>query len=243
MTDTALTEARLRRQERRKRRRRRQLILYGGAALMLLFVITLCLLLWPTESSPETAKNQTGTTSILPETIENKTLLALQNSQMPDWIDVQIIPVNGAGRRGIPLEDLNSIVVHYVGNPGTTAQQNRDYYAQETTTVSSHFLIGLQGEILQCVPLYEKSSATNERNRDTLSIEVCHPDESGIFTPESYQALVKLTTYLCELCDFDSRNIIRHYDVTGKVCPKLFVEDESAWTQFLSDIDTALSSN
>ena len=113
--------------------------------------------------------------------------------------------------------------------------------AQETTNVSSHFLVGLQGEILQCVPLNEKSSATNDRNRDTISIEVCHPDESGVFNLESYDALVKLTAWLCNLCGFDSHNVIRHYDVTGKVCPKQFVEDENAWTQFLSDVDAALT--
>ena len=101
--------------------------------------------------------------------------------------------------------------------------------------------MGLQGEILQCVPLNEKSSATNDRNRDTISIEVCHPDESGVFNRESYDALVKLTAWLCDLCGFDSHNVIRHYDVTGKVCPKQFVEDENAWTQFLADVDAALT--
>ena len=69
----------------------------------------------------------------------------LQNVSMPEWVDVQIIPVNGSGRRGVPLEDITAIVVHYVGNPGTSAQQNHDYFAQETTNVSSHFLVGLQG--------------------------------------------------------------------------------------------------
>ena len=63
-----------------------------------------------------------------------------------------------------------------MGNPGTTAQANRNYFAQPDTQVSAHFLVGLDGEVIQCIPLEEKSSATNERNRDTISIEVCHPD-------------------------------------------------------------------
>ena len=53
---------------------------------------------------------------------------------------------------------------------------NRNYFAQPDTQVSAHFLVGLDGEVIQCIPLEEKSSATNERNRDTISIEVCHPD-------------------------------------------------------------------
>ena len=96
--------------------------------------------------------------------------------QLPDWVDVQIIPVNGAARRGEPMKKVTDIAIHYVGNPGTTAQANRNYFAQPDTQVSAHFLVGLDGEVIQCIPLEEKSSATNERNRDTISIEVCHPD-------------------------------------------------------------------
>ena len=31
-------------------------------------------------------------------------------------------------------------------------------------------------------------------------------------------------------------NQIRHYDVTGKDCPKYFVEHEDAWVQFRQDV-------
>ena len=30
--------------------------------------------------------------------------------------------------------------------------------------------------------------------------------------------------------------MIRHYDVTGKICPKYFVEHEDAWEQFKADV-------
>lgn len=243
MTEMTLEEARLRRQKRRKLRRRRQMVLYGILILVLALAVAVILWVNRTPESPQLPQNgQAEPQAILPENVENKALLALQNAELPVWVDVQIVPVNGAGRRGVVLEDITAIVVHYVGNPGTTAQQNHDYYAQETTSVSSHFLIGLEGEVIQCVPLQEKSSATNDRNRDTISIEVCHPDDSGVFTQESYASLVKLTAWLCGLCGFDSGNVIRHYDVTGKICPKQFVEDESAWAQFLTDIDAALAS-
>lgn len=158
--------------------------------------------------------------------------------EFPDWIDVQIVPVNGVGRSGVKLETVNDIVIHYVGNPGTTAQQNRDYYAAETTEVSSHFIVGLEGEIVLCVPLNEKSSATNWRNSDTISIETCHPDETGAYTSETYASMIKLTAWLCSIYDLDSTHIIRHGDVTGKNCPKLFMEDESAWEKFKADVET-----
>ena len=120
-------------------------------------------------------------------------VLKLAAIEIPDWIDRQMIGVDGDSRRGIPLEGVRDIVIHYVGNPGTTAQQNRDYYANPASEVSSHFIVGLDGEIIQCIPLYEKSSASNHRNKDTISIEVCHPDASGKFTDDAYESLVKLT--------------------------------------------------
>ena len=155
---------------------------------------------------------------------------------VPSWVSVQLVEVNGSGRRGEPIDRVTAIAIHYVGNPGTTAQQNRDYYDQPDTPVSSHFVIGLDGEVIQCVPLTEKSSATNERNRDTISIEVCHPDETGQFTQASYDSLVRLTAWLCDEFGLDRGDVIRHYDVTGKLCPLYFVAHPEAWEQFLQDV-------
>lgn len=171
------------------------------------------------------------------EIIPREKVFELVATPIPDWIDQQIIKVDGESRRGVYLEAVQDIVIHYVGNPGSTAQQNRDYYANPSSDVSSHFVIGLKGEIIQCIPLHEKSSASNHRNKDTISIEVCHPDESGKFTDASYDSLVKLTAWLCEICDLDSDDVIRHYDITGKQCPLYFVTHEDAWEQFKKDVD------
>ena len=160
--------------------------------------------------------------------------------ELPSYVKQEIVPVNGVGRRGEQLEGVTDIVIHYVGNPGTTAEQNRSYYAQADTQVSSHFLIGLDGEVIQCIPLAEKSSASNDRNRDTISIEVCHPDDTGKFTDASYDRLVELTTWLCQVYGLDSSHVIRHYDVTGKECPRYFVQHEDAWEQFKLDVEEAL---
>ena len=171
------------------------------------------------------------------EIVPRKKVFELATTPIPEWIDQQIIKVDGDSRRGVMLEGVRNIVIHYVGNPGTTAQQNRDYYANPASDVSSHFVIGLKGEIIQCIPLHEKSSASNHRNKDTISIEVCHPDESGKFTDASYQSLVKLTVWLCEICDLDSGDVIRHYDITGKQCPLYFVTYEDKWEQFKQEIN------
>ena len=172
------------------------------------------------------------------EIVPREKVFELAATEIPDWIDQQIIKVDGDSRRGVYLEGIRDIVIHYVGNPGSTAQQNRDYYANPSSDVSSHFVIGLKGEIIQCIPLHEKSSASNHRNKDTISIEVCHPDESGKFTDASYQSLIKLTAWLLDVCDLDSDDVIRHYDITGKQCPLYFVTHEDAWKQFLKDVNS-----
>ena len=173
------------------------------------------------------------------EIVPREKVFELAATPIPDWIDQQLIDVDGESRRGIYLEGIRNIVIHYVGNPGTTAQQNRNYYASPSSEVSSHFVIGLKGEIILCIPLHEKSSASNHRNKDTISIEVCHPDESGKFTDAAYSSLVKLTAWLCEVCGLDSDDVIRHYDITGKQCPLYFVTHEDAWGQFRQDVSEA----
>ena len=176
--------------------------------------------------------------SLTPSALEVENREASQT--LPEWILPSFIPVDGASRRGEALEGVEGIVIHYVGNPGTTARQNRDWFANPESEVSSHFVIGLDGEILMCVPLTEKSSASNEANGTTLSIEVCHPDETGKFTRESEEALVKLLAYLCRRFDLTVDKIIRHFDVTGKICPKYYVEHEDAYAAMKKRVEASL---
>ncbi|HJC90997.1 MAG TPA: N-acetylmuramoyl-L-alanine amidase [Candidatus Mediterraneibacter excrementigallinarum] len=161
----------------------------------------------------------------------------------PD-IDVQLLDVNAYSRPGIETEGINGIVIHYTANPGSTAQENRDYFNDlqytHTTEASSNFIIGLEGEIIQCVPTWEVAYASNERNFDTVSIECCHPDESGEFTDETYRSLVQLTAWLCMKFDLTEEDVIRHYDVTGKICPKYFVDHEDEWEEFRLNVRKAM---
>ena len=159
---------------------------------------------------------------------------------MPD-IDLQLLTVNEYSRPGLSTGTINGVVVHYTANPGSTAQQNRDYFENlkdtHTTKVSSNFVIGLEGEIIQCIPLDEWSYCTSQRNKDTISIECCHPDEEGAFTEATYQSLLKLVHWLQEEFHLSTDQVIRHYDVTGKECPRYYVEHPEQWEQFKADLD------
>ena len=156
-------------------------------------------------------------------------------------IDVELLTVNPYSRPGTPTEKITGIVVHYTANPGATAIDNRNYFESlkdgHDTQVSSNFVIGLEGEIVQCVPTWEMAYASNSRNIDTVSIECCHPDETGKFNEETYKSMVQLCAWLCMKFDLKEEAVIRHYDVTGKICPKYFVEDEEAWENFRKDIE------
>lgn len=159
-------------------------------------------------------------------------------------IKVDLLDINEYSRPGTKSEKITGIVIHYTANPGSTAKQNRDYFnglqKTHTTKASSHFIVGLDGEIIQCVPTWELAYASNERNKNTVSIECCHPDESGVFNKKTYQSMVQLTAWLCEKFELDANDVIRHYDVTGKNCPKYFVENGEAWDEFKLNIKKAL---
>ena len=171
---------------------------------------------------------------------DTKRVKKAQELLLPEWVDEQLIHKHSTARTGILLEDINNIVIHYVGNPNTSAKNNRDYFDKVSTTVSSHFIVGLDGEVIQCVPIYERSAASNNRNKDTISIETCHPDESGKFNENTYNSLVKLTAYLCYEFNLSEDDVIRHYDVTGKFCPKYYVENEEEWEKFKGDVKKAI---
>ena len=160
--------------------------------------------------------------------------------EIPEWIKQEYIPVNPYSRPGTALEEIRGVVVHYVANPGSTGWDNRSYFAGLAETkerkAGAHFIIGLDGTVIQCVPLTELTYCSNSRNVDTVSIECCHPDETGQFTEETYTSLVKLCRWLMDRYHLDKRDVIRHYDVTGKLCRLYFVDHEDAWNAFLSDL-------
>lgn len=167
-------------------------------------------------------------------------------TERPD-IQVELLTVNPYSRPGTTSKQIKSIVIHYTANPGSTAMQNRNYFEglseSHLTQASSHFIVGLEGEIVQCVPTWEVAYASNSRNEDSVSIETCHWEEDGEYTKETYQSLVELTAWLCEKFSLTENDVIRHYDITGKICPKYFVEHVDAWEAFQQDVGQILEAH
>ncbi len=174
----------------------------------------------------------------------------LKAVEVPKWVEQDFIRKNIFSRPDVSLKRVDNIVIHYVANPGKSAMQNRNYFDgladQDPNapgqSASAHFIVGLEGEVVQCIPVSEMAYAAAPRNNDTISIETCHPDETGEYTQATYDSLVKLTASLCVQLKLDENDLIRHHDVNGKNCPKYFVENEAAWKQFKKDVKAAMKS-
>ncbi len=139
------------------------------------------------------------------------------------------------------------IVVHYVGNPGTSAAANRSWFENGSsgTGVSCHYIVGIKGEVLQLVPDNEEAQHAgksygrqwdeqSKKNNSTLiGIECCHPDKTGKFNSLTLKSLKELVSLICAKHGFDIRaDVFRHYDVTGKNCPAYYVENPEEWEKF-----------
>lgn len=157
----------------------------------------------------------------------------------------QILPVNPFTRPGDEMDSVWGIVLHNTGNPGQSARGLGKYWGMLSSQddpdilktlghstprkASSHYGVD-KNEIILYVPEYHLTyhSGSPWWNTHTIGIEVCHPDESGKFEEETLRKVVHLAANICCRYGIDPREnkrIVRHYDITGKDCPRWLVEN------------------
>ena len=139
--------------------------------------------------------------------------------------------------------EIKYIVIHYTANNGDTAKNNIDYFANhKNLSASSHYFVD-EKEVWQSVRdedtawhcggnTYKHSYC---RNNNSIGIELCsRKDGSGnyYFKDEVVKNAAELTKNLMSKYNISASNVIRHYDVTGKVCPAPMVNDVSLWNKF-----------
>jgi len=228
---------RLERERRRRRRRRKMAVRIITVLFLLLLIILLVFLLFKLITGLHGREDIEA--SIQART-QRRTVIKANEAEKPDIIE-DFISVNEYSRPGERLKKVNNIFVHYTANPGTSAAQNRSYFENlgitGETSASAHFVIGYDGEIVQCIPLEEIAYAVMKRNYDSVSIECCYLDEDGKFTDATYQSLIKLSAWLLKEYKLAPEDMRRHYDEGGKKCPLYYVEHEDAWEQFLKDLE------
>lgn len=160
--------------------------------------------------------------------------------ESPDFT-VDLLTPNEYSRPQETLPEVKNIFVHYTANQGTSAAQNKSYFENLGITgersASAHFVVGYEGEMIQCLPLTEIGYAVMQRNYDSISIECCYLSKDGRFTQATKDSLVKLLAWLIGKYDLTTDDILRHYDSNGKLCPKYYVEHEDEWEQIKKDVD------
>ena len=150
------------------------------------------------------------------------------------------------------IGQIKNIVIHWIGNAGTTAENNAKYFdglkvGKKNSTgdyiyASSHYIIGNDGVVVKCVPESEVAYHASDANSYSIGVEICHPDWTGKPTQKAYESLVKLLVELCRKYKLEpTQAIIRHYDVTGKVCPKYYVEDGGAFKRLKEEVKGKMS--
>jgi len=124
---------------------------------------------------------------------------------------------------------------------------------------SAHYIIGIDGEILRVIPEdevayhvgaaeytvvakrrfpeYTTNRAGGTPNWCSIGIELCHPTSSGEFTRETVEAARILCFDILNRIYLGPYSLMRHYDITGKRCPKRWIEDAEQWERFVQHIE------
>ena len=147
-----------------------------------------------------------------------------------------LIPVNKYNRPGTKSTPKR-ICVHYTGDCGASASRLAQFWKnvaagmfpnKPNSWTSAQYIVGLDGEVIRCVPDGEIAYAAANQNAYTIHIEVCYKQKSGRFEEKSVEALGELVRSLMTKYKIPAAKVVRHYDLTGKYCPAYYV-DENRW--------------
>lgn len=166
-------------------------------------------------------------------------------------------PASAGNFTSMSSRTIKYIVIHYVGSNGKALTVSK-YFQTPGRNASAHYVVGLKsenGQIYRMIDDVNKAwhcgtSGTYYhaecRNTNSIGIETaCHNDTSDLsasslgwyFDEVTVDNLVKLTKYLMKKYRIDSNHVLRHYDVTHKVCPAMWVHNAVAWANFKAKLD------
>ena len=148
-----------------------------------------------------------------------------------------------SGRGG---NSIKYIVMHYTANDGDTDEGNAHYFQGAGRRASVHYFVD-KDSVTQsvrdndaawhCGGALESSHHPLRgicMNRNSLGVEMCSDIVGGKYTitPQTVDRAVELVRWLMDKYGIDVDHVVRHYDVTGKLCPEPWVRDESLWRKF-----------
>lgn len=160
------------------------------------------------------------------------------------------------------VDRIKYLVIHYVGALGG-AEANCKWYAGADRSASAHYYVDFDGSVWQSVE--DKNIAWHCgakkyvhpecRNANSIGIELCVRNKGSLadtsrdwyFEDATVQTAIELTMELMARYNISADHVIRHYDVTGKICPNPYVYNHTdhTWEAFkaaLMEIEVKKSS-
>ena len=139
------------------------------------------------------------------------------------------------------------LVVHYTAGNADTAADNCRYF-QHTAGLyaSAHYFVdekGWEQSVADFDTAWHCGAASYRhphcRNGNSIGVELCSVLRDGqyAFEDETVENALALLAELMRRYEIPVERVLRHYDVTGKVCPAPFVADTAAWQQFLDRLE------
>ena len=178
----------------------------------------------------------------------------------PKAEDPDIVVHSNTGFKGYNIgartEAIKYIVIHYVGAE-STAEANVKYFNVANRNASADFFVGHDGEIWQynpnikgqytwhCGGSIESSHHPLHgicTNRNSIGIELCTKQSGGkwTFSKQTVESAALLVKYLMKTYGVPVANVCRHYDVTGKACPRVpgwgAVGGSAEWDKFKASL-------
>lgn len=153
-----------------------------------------------------------------------------------------------------PLESVQAVVLHWVGNPSTTALLNRDFFELRKDGNhgygSAHFIVD-DHQVIEAIPPEEMAYHVGAKeysefatgylgsypNATTIGVEMCHPNWTGRYTTDVWQRSVRLVAELLLANRLQPHHITTHHNITGKECPRWFVHQPAELDRFRWDVD------
>lgn len=165
-------------------------------------------------------------------------------------LSIKQMILTNKNRPKLKFKRLKGIVMHGTANEniGADAVANRSYFNNTTTAASAHYIVD-DKQIVQCIPDDEVawhvgakrytavglklSQMPYSPNYFLIGIEMC-VNKDGVWS-KTYQNTLELVEYLLKKYKLTVDDVYRHYDITGKACPRMMV-DESDWKKFKGDL-------
>jgi N-acetylmuramoyl-L-alanine amidase len=174
------------------------------------------------------------------------------------------ISKNKYTRPSIKLSKVKKIVLHWTANPGASAENHQRYFngtaIKNKTYASAHIFVDSK-EAICIIPLDEVAYHANDHyqrnsngevfrgvpeispnaNLVSIGVEMC-VEKDGSISAATIQRTANVIAVLCKAYKLNENDIVKHYDVTRKPCPKPFIDNPERFKDFKSQVQALLKS-